>query len=141
MEFKKIDGKYGKVVYLQQVYETLGYTPTFEKKEEVKQIADEEIIAKYKKFCRGKLSEIDLDTEQDKKAFLFKLTKNILGEGWITNKQVRDKKTKKRIVEYTFNKAKLANIKKIVESNKPMKLIEPTSKEFTDYYLKYRNLN
>lgn len=138
MEFKKINGKYGSIVYLQQVYETLGYTPTFEKKEEVKQIEKNEIVSNYKKFCRGKISEEDLITEQKKKAFLFKITKSILGEGWITNKQKRE--GKKRIVEYKFNKSKLNNIKKIVESKRPLKLIDPTTKEFTDYYRKYRKL-
>ena len=92
------------------------------------------MIGNYKKYCRGKLSELDLSDEQKKKAFLFKTTSSILGKGWISNKQVRDKETKKRYVEYAFNKSKLNNLKKILDSRKPNKVINPTSKEYTLYH-------
>ena len=141
IEFKKLskDNKYANIVYLQQVYETLGYTPQLEKKDEVKQITEDEMIGNYKKYCRGKISELDLSDEQKKKAFLFKTTKSILGDGWISNKQVRDKETKKRYVEYAFNKSKLNNLKKILDSRKPTKVINPTSKDYTEYHKKWNN--
>tara|TARA_R110001592_G_scaffold37617_1_gene125282 strand:- start:1361 stop:4306 length:2946 start_codon:yes stop_codon:yes gene_type:complete len=138
IEFKKLDGKYADVVFLQQVYQTLGYSPTFEKIEDCPKISKDDMIKKYKKYCRGKLIDIDMNNELEKKKIIFKMTKSLLGDGWITNKQKRV--GKERVVEYKFNINKLINIKKINESRKPIKKIEPTSKEYTEYYLKSRNL-
>ncbi len=139
IDFKKIKSKYAEIIYLQQVYKTFGFSPTFEKIEKEEQINKEELLSKYKKFCRGKLQEIDLENEQKVMQFIFKITKSILGDGWITNKQKRV--GKKRIVEYKFNIAKLNNLKTVCDSRKGLKVPKPQTKEFTEYYMKYRNLN
>lgn len=138
IEFKKLDGKYADIVFLQQVYQTMGYTPTFEKIDEKVKISKDDMIKKYKKFCRGKLTDINMNDEQEKKKIIFKMTKSLLGEGWISNKQKREGKN--RIVEYSFNMPKLRNLKKINQSCRPIKKIDPTTKEYTEYYLKFRRL-
>ena len=79
-----------------------------------------------------------MNDEQEKKKIIFKMTKSLLGEGWISNKQKREGKN--RIVEYSFNMPKLRNLKKINQSCRPIKKIDPTTKEYTEYYLKFRRL-
>jgi hypothetical protein len=139
IEFKKLDSKSAQVIYLRQVYKYLGYTPTLNKCPEQQEVSEHEILSGYKKYCRGTLKDIDFNGEQDKLAFLFKITKSILGDKFIDNK--KRNRGGKRFVEYTFNNIKLNEVKEIADCKKVFEAPYPLTKDYNTYYRKWRQLD
>lgn len=137
-EFKKMNSKYYKVGQMMNLYDKLGYNKDLSKKSDYKEKFTEsekaEIMEQYKGVCKS----IDLNDEYQRNQFIIKITKNLFGKNIISSKKKMVKGVRKQA--YSLNKSCIDTLHEIKNSQKRHKKIKPNSKEYTDYYLKYRNL-
>ena len=137
IEFKKINSIYYKLQETMDLYDTLGFNKDLTKKEDYKDVLSDEEIKKIMQHYNG-IKKLNLNDEYGRFQFIVKITKHIFGKNMITSKKKQIKGVRHRV--YTINKNIIDNLKEIEEHKNIPKKIKPTSKVFTEYYMRYRNL-
>lgn len=139
IEFKKINSKYYKVGQMMDLYDKLGYNKDLTKKSDYQEkFTDEEKTDIMKKY-KGVDKSVELNDQYKRFQFIIKITKNLFGKEIVSSQKKQIKGKRQQV--YSINKRIISNLYEIQEHQKRHRLIKPTSKEFTKYYMEQRNLN
>ena len=139
IEFKKIHSKYYKVGQMMDLYDTLGYNKDLSKKSDYKETFTEEEKKDIMKQYKGVSKSIDLNDEYKRFQLLIKITKNLFGKEIVSSQKKQIKGKRQQV--YLINKRIMNNLHEIQEHQKRHKVIKPNTEEYTEYYMKHRNLN
>ena len=134
IEFKKINSKYYQIIKLIELYDKLGYNKDLSKKDDYKDKFTQEEVTDIMKHYQGKDKSVDLNDEYKRFQLLVKITKHQLGKSIICSNKKMVKGVRKQV--YSVNQKILKNIHNI--QYKKHKLLNPTSPEYTEYYMKSR---
>ena len=126
----KLKNASSKIEFIKQMEQKIGvdkYLNTTER--EINEDTEREINAQYKKIFGGRNKEdIKLDTDYNKKQFVAKLLKNVLGKDILKKKKVR--KGKKTETEITINNKLIEDSKIILELGKAPQIKNYTLREY-----------